>query len=95
MKTIEASILVINYNNQRYIAQCIKSVLNQSINKNLEIIFHDDNSTDDSIKIAKKIKNIKIIKNKKKNKLRFIQPDGGYKKIFSLFKRGNCVLIRQ
>ena len=66
MNTIEASILVINYNNERYIAQCIKSILNQSINKNLEIIFHDDNSTDDSIKIVKKTKNIKIIKNKKK-----------------------------
>ena len=65
MNTIEASILVINYNNERYIAQCIKSILNQSINKNLEIIFHDDNSTDDSIKIVKKTKNIKIIKKAK------------------------------
>ena len=39
---MKASIIIINYNNARYIDKCIKSILNQSY-KDLEIIFVDDN----------------------------------------------------
>ena len=56
-----ASILIINYNNKKYIDECIKSIINQTY-KNLEIIFHDDCSNDGSLEIAQKYKKVKIIK---------------------------------
>ena len=58
-KNILASILINNYNNQKFIKKSIISCLNQTY-KNLEIIIFDDNSTDNSKKIIKKIKNKKI-----------------------------------
>ena len=64
-KQIKASVLIANYNNQKFIDQCIKSLLNQTYQK-IEIIFHDDYSKDNSIKEIEKYKSIKIIKNKKK-----------------------------
>ena len=67
MKNLKASILVVNYNNGKYIYQNIKSLKNQTY-KNIEIIYHDDNSTDNSISILKRFKKIKIIKNKKRGK---------------------------
>ena len=62
------SIIIPVYNSEKYLVQCIQSILNQKYT-NLEIILIDDCSTDESIKIsrsfAKKCKNIKIICNKK------------------------------
>mgnify|MGYP001441441066 CR=1 FL=1 len=76
MKNLKASILVVNYNNGKYIKQNIESLKNQ-VYKNIEIIYHDDLSTDNSIEILKKFKNIKLIKNKKKGKFgSFNQMDG-------------------
>ena len=69
MKKIKASILIANYNNQKYILDCINSLLNQDFEGKFEIIFHDDNSRDNSLDIIKQFKNIKIIKNKKKQNL--------------------------
>ncbi len=63
---MKASVIVINYNNGKYIDKCIKSLITQSY-KNIEIIFVDDNSNDNSLIIAKKYKKkIKIIKKIKK-----------------------------
>ena len=77
---MKASIIIINYNNAKYIDKCIKSILNQSY-KNLEILFVDDNSNDNSIKIANKYKNkIKIIKKKKKI------GKGSYDQMFGFFE---------
>ena len=56
------SILVINYNNSKFIKECINSLKSQTYDK-IEIIFYDDNSRDDSMKIIKKFKKIKIINN--------------------------------
>ena len=62
------SIIIPVYNSEKYLSQCIQSILNQKYN-NLEIILIDDCSTDNSITIsksfAKKYKNIKIIYNKR------------------------------
>ena len=55
-KNILVSILINNYNNQKFLKKSIFSCLNQTY-KNLEIIIFDDNSTDNSLKILKKIKN--------------------------------------
>ena len=48
------SIVIPSYNSANYTEKLIKSILNQTYT-NYEIIFVDDVSTDDSVKIAKKI----------------------------------------
>ena len=54
------SILIANYNNERYLLECIESVLIQSY-ENWEIIIVDDKSTDESNKLySLLIKNSKI-----------------------------------
>ena len=62
MKTL--SIVIPNYNNSKYLAQCIESVLGQSYPLE-EIVIYDDRSTDDSVKIlqeyAKKDPRIRLI----------------------------------
>ena len=60
---MKASIVIANYNNAKFINECIKSLNNQTY-KNFEIIIFDDNSKDNSIEEMEKFKNIKIIKNK-------------------------------
>jgi len=57
------SVIISLYNYEKYIADCIKSILNQDY-PNVEIIVVDDASTDRSYKVAKKYRsdNVKIIK---------------------------------
>ena len=63
---VKVSVLIANYNNANYIEKCISSILEQTY-KNIEIIFIDDHSNDNSLKKAKLFrKNIKIIKKKGK-----------------------------
>ena len=50
------SILIINYNNAKYIDRAIKSCLNQTY-KNIEILIFDDKSEDNSKKKILKYKN--------------------------------------
>jgi len=45
-------VLIANYNNEYYIKDCINSLINQTY-KNIEIIFHDDCSNDNSLEIEK------------------------------------------
>ena len=59
------SILVTNFNKEKFIKKSIKSILDQSF-KNYEIILFDDCSTDNSIAKIKNFKNIKLIRNNKK-----------------------------
>jgi len=62
----KASIIIVNFNNAKYLEKCIQSLLNQSY-QNLEIIIVDDKSTDNSHEIIKKYKKkATIIFNKKK-----------------------------
>ena len=61
-----ATIIVVNFNNKKYLSKCLRSIFQQKYKK-IEIIVVDDQSTDDSIKLLNKINNkIKIIKTKKK-----------------------------
>ena len=65
------SILIINYNNAKFIKRSIKSCLKQSY-KNLEILIFDDRSTDRSKEVLKefsKTKKIKIYFNKSQKKI--------------------------
>lgn len=46
------SIILIIYNEEKFLVKCLESILNQSY-KNIEVICVDDGSTDDSLKILK------------------------------------------
>lgn len=71
-RNLKITILIANYNNARFLSKCINSVLAQNYD-NKEVIVIDDNSSDDSNKILNRFKNkIKILKNKKKKGLGFI-----------------------
>tara|TARA_B100000700_G_C14847157_1_gene762163 strand:+ start:118 stop:891 length:774 start_codon:yes stop_codon:yes gene_type:complete len=56
------SILITNFNKQKYIKKCIESCLNQNFRK-FEICVADNNSTDNSIEVINKFKNkVRIFK---------------------------------
>lgn len=67
--SIKISVVVTNYNYEKYITRCLRSLINQEIDKRIyEIIVVDDNSTDESVnKIETYVKRneIILIKNKK------------------------------
>ena len=64
---MKASILIANYNNENFIEDCINSLLHQTY-KNIEIIFFDDQSSDNSVKKVKKFDKVNLIINSKKKK---------------------------
>ena len=64
---MKTSVVIANFNNEKYIEQCIKSLKSQTY-KDLEIIFFDDNSSDNSLDKIKQFSNIKVIENKKQTK---------------------------
>lgn len=53
------SVIIPFYNEEKYIKQCLDSVINQTY-KNLEIILINNNSTDETINIVKNIKDSRI-----------------------------------
>ena len=72
------SIIIINFNNKKFLDRSVKSVLNQSYPYK-EIIIVDDNSNDGSIEFLKKYKKkCKIIINKKKT-------------LFGSYNQINCI----
>ena len=84
------SILVINYNNSKFINDCIKSLKSQTYKK-IEIIFFDDNSRDNSLEVIKRFKNIKVIKNKTQTKYGSFNQINGLKK--SLNRSSGKILL--
>tara|TARA_B100002019_G_scaffold291748_1_gene312814 strand:+ start:51 stop:857 length:807 start_codon:yes stop_codon:yes gene_type:complete len=58
-KKPKISIIINCHNGEKFISQCLKSLLSQTI-KNFEIVFYDNKSTDNSKKILKKIKDKRI-----------------------------------
>ena len=64
MENVKVSVIVPVFNTEKYLKKCVDSILNQSL-KNIEIIFIDDGSNDNSLGIleeyAKIDKRIKII----------------------------------
>ena len=64
-KKILLTIIITNFNKEKYLNECLKSITKQKLEK-IEIILIDDNSNDRSKKILKKYKKkIQIIYNKK------------------------------
>ncbi len=51
------SVIILNYNSGKYLSQCLKSILNSSLTDRVEIIVADNQSTDNSFLLAKRIKN--------------------------------------
>ena len=63
MNTTLVSIVLLNWNGEKYINDCIESVINQTY-KNIEYIIVDNGSTDLSLDIiSEKYSNLRIIKN--------------------------------
>ncbi len=64
-KSIFVSVIIPVYNGEKYIAECIKSIYEQTYKK-FEIIIIDDGSTDNSIEVIENIKNeeVRIISQK-------------------------------
>ena len=64
MNNIKVSIIIPVYNSEKYLRQCLDSVVNQTL-KEIEIIIINDGSTDNSLKIiqeyANKYQNLKLI----------------------------------
>ena len=58
------SILIASFNKEKLVKRCINSCIKQTY-KNIEIIFVDNDSSDNSYKIAKQFKNIKVYKKKR------------------------------
>ena len=58
MKDVKFSIVIPNYNEDKYIRECLESVFSQTYN-NYEVIVVDDGSTDNSLQIVKDF-NVKI-----------------------------------
>ena len=83
--------LIANFNNQKYINECLRSLLNQTY-KNFEIIFHDDNSNDESIINIKKYKNVKIIENKKRGKFGSLNQINAYQEAFKISKGAKKII---
>ena len=80
---MKASVVIANFNNAKYIQDCINSINNQTYS-NIEIIFFDDNSKDNSIEIIEKFKNVKIIKNKIQSKFGSLNQINAFKKAIEI-----------
>src|SRR3989338_92980 len=62
---IDLSILIVNYNGREYLENCLNSVYRQTHRVSFEIIFVDNHSSDNSVKIVKtKFPKVKIIQNR-------------------------------
>jgi len=79
-KIQKASVIIVNYNNAKYLEECINSILNQSY-KNKEIIVVDDKSKDNSLEILKRYKKKITIINSNKKTLK-----GSYNQINAYYK---------
>ena len=80
---MKASVVVVNYNNAEFIQDCMNSLNSQTYN-NIEVIFFDDNSKDNSIEIIEKFKNVKVIKNKTQTNFGSLNQMNAFKKAVEL-----------
>ena len=69
MKSPLVSVIVNCHNGQKYLSECLKSILNQTY-KNLEIIFWNNLSTDNSLQIINSFKDKRIKKFSSKKNLK-------------------------
>ena len=67
MKKVFASVLITNFNKEKFLKKTLNSCKNQSF-KDKEVIIFDDRSTDYSLSVIKKFKHFKLIKILRKSK---------------------------
>jgi glycosyltransferase involved in cell wall biosynthesis len=85
LNTPKVSILIANYNNAKFINECINSLKKQTY-KNLEIIFFDDFSKDNSIDMVNKFAEVKVIRNTKKTDIGSFNQINAYQEAFKISK---------
>ena len=83
MNNPKVSILIANYNNEIFISECINSLRKQTY-KNIEIIFFDDFSKDDSIDRIKDFKEVKIIQNIERTEIGSFNQMKAFKEAYKL-----------
>ena len=88
---MKTSVVIANYNNGKYIDQCINSLKSQTYN-DIEIIFFDDNSTDNSLEIIQKYSDVKILKNKRQTNYGSINQLNAFKNAINL-SSGNLIFF--
>ncbi|CAM5190962.1 hypothetical protein UACE39S_04170 [Ureibacillus acetophenoni] len=87
---MKASILINNYNNEKYIQECIESALNQTY-PNIEVIVCDNGSTDKSMNIISKFQGkIGIVENLNRVK---IHSQNQYLTIVEAYKKSTGDII--
>ena len=92
MNKEKISILITNFNKEKFIEECILSCLSQNYN-NLEIIIVDNLSTDQSMNIIKKYSDKLFIVTKKRDSLH--SPKNQIDSLIKAFKKstGNLILL--
>ena len=80
---MKASVVIANYNNEKYIEKCINSLKSQTYD-DIEIIFFDDNSSDNSLDVVKNFSDIKIIENKEKSNYASLNQLNAFKQAVNL-----------
>ena len=88
---MKVSVVIANYNSSSYIRQCIES-LNSQTYKDLEIIFFDDNSADNSLDIIKQFANVKVIENKAQTKFGSLNQLNAFKKAVEI-SEGDLIFL--
>tara|TARA_B100000073_G_C23648639_1_gene539691 strand:+ start:287 stop:1078 length:792 start_codon:yes stop_codon:yes gene_type:complete len=88
------SVLILNFNNAKYLNRSIKSCINQSYKK-IEVLVYDDKSTDCSVAILKKYKNkkVKVFYNtSNKKNIAAIDAKNGYYNLIK-FSKGKIIFL--
>ena len=80
---MKASVVIANYNNAKFIKDCINSLISQTYS-NIEIIFFDDNSKDNSIEVIKEFNNVKVLANKSQSKFGSFNQMNAFKKAIEI-----------
>ena len=80
---MKASVVIANYNNAKFIGDCINS-LNSQTYSNIEIICFDDNSKDNSIEVIKKFNNVKVLANKSQSNFGSFNQMNAFKKAIEI-----------
>ena len=60
MQDIMLSVCVVSYNHEKYIEECLDHLLQQKTDFEMEILFGDDCSTDNTLKIVREKYNDKV-----------------------------------
>ena len=82
INNIKASVLIANYNNEKYLDECINSLRKQTY-QNIEIIVFDDGSKDESVSKLKSYNDLKFFENhNKKDNYGSLNQINAYKKAF-------------